>query len=150
MINKKDKSQITIDEVHEIMFILRGSNARSDGDYRSQHLGTVLSYLKAQDTEDKRITLSKLCLILGMAQRQVKENYFDGLLNFGIISVDEKCERWKWIGSKAIKNMYGQLRKNTPEDNEFVVESLQEHVKNNPKKLSQEEWKNLPKKDSKK
>lgn len=126
MISKKDESQTTIDEVHEIMLILRGSNARSDGDYRSQHLGSVLSYLKAQNTEDKRVTLSKLSIILGMAQRQVKENFFDGLLNFGIISLDEKCERWKWIGSKAIKNRYGELRRNNSEDNEFVAKKLKE------------------------
>jgi len=124
--------QTTIDEVHEIMFLLRGSDAKTDGDYRSKHLATVLDYLRKQKTENKQITLSKLALMIGMAQRQVKENYFDGLLNFGVIALNTECNRWTWIGVKAIINQFGQLRTNTVEDNEYVAESLMEHAQNNP------------------
>lgn len=126
MISKKDKEQKTIDEVHEIMFILRGSNATKDGEYRSVHLGMVLDYLKGQQTEDKTTTLQKLALLLGMAQRQIRENYLDGLIAFGIISLSTDCKRWTWIGITAIKNKYGQLRKNNSEDNEFVAAQLKD------------------------
>lgn len=135
MINKKDLDQTTVDEVHDIMIILRGTNARNDGDYRSAHLGTVLEYLRAQQIEDKSTTLQKLALMLGMAQRQVRENYLDGLLAFGIISLESNCKMWHWVGVKAIKNQYGKLRRNIPQDNEFVTQSLKEHAKEEPNGL---------------
>jgi hypothetical protein len=116
--------QTTIDEVHEIMYLLRGTNATKDGDYRNIHLGTVLEYLRNQKFEDKMITLQKLSLMLGLAQRQVRENYIDGLIAFGIISLNSDCKAWYWVGSKAIKNQFGKLRTNTKEDNEFVVSEL--------------------------
>ncbi len=128
MISKKDDNQTSIDEVHEIMFILRGQNATRDGDYRNTHLGVILEYLKAQHEEDKATTLQKLSLIIGMAQRQIRENYLDGLIAFGIISLTSDCKRWRWIGVKAIKNKYGQLRKNTVDDNTFIASEL---TKNN-------------------
>lgn len=126
MISKKDSQQKGLDEIHGIMYLLRGENATKDGDYRSTHLGTVLEYLKSQNTEEKSVTLQKLALMLGMAQRQIRENYFDGLLAFGIISLDTTCSRWRWIGIKAVQNQYGKLRKNTPEDNEYVSQQLTE------------------------
>lgn len=132
MITKKDEQQATINEVHEIMFILRGSNATKDGEYRNVHLATILEYLRGQTEEDKATSLQKLSLLLGLAQRQIRENYLDGLIAFGIISLSSDCKRWHWIGAKAIKNKYGQLRKNVAEDNEYVAETLAEHAKNKP------------------
>ena len=124
MISKTNQQQETINEIHEIMCLLRGSNAKLDGDYRSTHLGTILEYLRNQQTEDKAITLQKLALMLGFAQRQIRENYIDGLIAFGIVSLSTDCKRWTWIGAKAIKNKYGELRKNTPQDNDYVIEEL--------------------------
>jgi len=138
MIIKKDESQTTIDEVHDIMFILRGSNATRDGDFRNIHLATVLEYLRGQNEEDKATSLQKLSLLLGLAQRQVRENYLDGLIAFGIVSLSSDCKRWKWIGVTAIKNRYGQLRKNNPEDNEYIVKSLKEHIQENPNGLDKQ------------
>lgn len=135
MITKKDENQQTINEIHEIMYIFRGSNATKDGDYRSTHLGTVLEYLFSQQTEDKMITLQKLALLLGMSQRQIRENYLDGLIAFGVISISSDCKRWNWVGIKAIKGKYGQLRRNTQEDNDFVAKSLSEHAEKNPNGL---------------
>lgn len=108
------------------MTLLRGSNARNDGDYRSTHLGTILEYLRNQHTEDKTVTLQKLALMLGMAQRQVRENYIDGLLAFGIIGLTGDCKQWHWVGIKAIKGITGNLRVNTAQDNEFVAQQLKE------------------------
>lgn len=130
--------QTTIDEVHEIMFILRGSNATKDGDYRNTHLGTVLEYLRGQKQESKMVTLQKLSLMLGLAQRQVRENYIDGLIAFGIIGLESDCSKWFWVGVSAIKNQYGKLRTNTPIENEFVAESLTEHAKKNPNGLDKQ------------
>lgn len=131
MINKKDEQQKTIDEIHEIMILFRGANATRDGEYRNTHLGTVLEYLRDQQTEDKATTLQKLAILLGMAQRQIRENYLDGLIAFGVISLSTDCKRWSWVGITAIQNKYGQLRKNTPEDNEFVKEQLKQRGEEN-------------------
>lgn len=139
-------TQNTIDEVHEIMILLRGGNAKADGDFRSQHLATILNYLRQQRTENKQITLSKLALMVGMAQRQIKENYFDGITNFGIISINTECNMWEWVGVKAIKGQYGKLRINTPEENEYITESLKEYVKKHPNDFD----KNLINKESEK
>lgn len=99
----------SIDEVHAIMVILRGNAGKNDGDYRSTHLGITLEYLQRTKREDKKLTLSKLALVLGMAQRQVKENYFDGLLAFHIIELDNKCQEWYWIGLSGIQKKEGEL-----------------------------------------
>lgn len=103
--------QTSIDEIHQIMYILRGTEVKTEGDYRNQHLATVLSYLRQQHRENRKVTLSKLALMLGMAQRQVKENYFDGMINFGIINLEQKCDIWYWVGISAIENKEGELRK---------------------------------------
>lgn len=124
------REQRTIDEIHEIMVLLRGNNALKDGDYRNIHLGTVLDYLRLQKTENKMITLQKLSVMLGMAQRQVRENYIDGLIAFGIIGLESDCSTWHWIGVKSIRNKYGQLRRNTPEDNEYIAQQLKESSDN--------------------
>lgn len=116
-----------LDEVHEIMFLLRGDNATTDGDYRNTHLGTILEYLKSQKTEAKQITLQKLSLMVGMSQRQIRENYVDGLIAFGVISLDANCKCWYWIGVKAIKGKNGKLRINSSEDNKHVINQLKEN-----------------------
>lgn len=98
-----------VDEVHAIIQILRGSNGKNDGDYRATHLGVVLEYLQRTKREDKKLTLAKLSLMLGMAARQVKENYFDGLLAFHIVELDSKCQEWYWVGLSGIQQKEGEL-----------------------------------------
>jgi len=102
--------QTTIDEIHQIMKILRGNSGKNDGDYRSTHLGTILEYLQQKITENKSLTLQKLALIIGMSQRQIRENYIDGLLAFGIIQLNAKCDEWYWVGLEAIQNKIGELK----------------------------------------
>lgn len=139
MITKKEQPQRTLDEIHEIMYLLRGENATKDGEYRNIHLGTVLEYLRGQTTEEKATTLQKLSLMLGLAQRQVRENYIDGLIAFGVIGLESDCKRWFWVGVSAIKNQYGKLRKNNPEDNEYVTESIIEHAKKHSNGVTENE-----------
>lgn len=107
----KDKPIMTIDEVHEIIYLLRGKAGTNEGDFRNKHLGVTLDYLRRTGTEDKSITCQKLSLMLGMASRQVKENYIDGLIAWGIISLDTLCRTWKWIGVSALKDKFGQIPK---------------------------------------
>lgn len=126
----KDEQQSQLDEIHEIMFLFRGDNATRDGDYRSEHLGTVLEYLRNQHEEDLKTTSYKLPLLIGLGSRRLKEDYLNGLIAWGIIALDSKCLRWKWIGAKAIKGKYGKLRKNTVEDNEFVSKQLRNNGEN--------------------
>lgn len=104
----KPKQQ-SIDEIHDIITALRGGTGRNDGDYRSSHLGIILEYLKTQKREDKRLTLQKLALKIGMSQRQIRENYFDGLLAYGILGLSSKCDEWYWIGKEALIKKEGEL-----------------------------------------
>lgn len=99
----------SVDEVHEIITKLRGSHGKNDGDYRSTHLGTILEYLQTKKREEKSLTLQKLALILGMSQRQIRENYFDGLLAFGILGLTSNTSEWYWIGVKALIKKDGEL-----------------------------------------
>lgn len=89
-------------EVKEIMDVL--GRGQKDGEVKSTHLGQILTYLQITKKEPKKITLSKLALICGMAVRQLRENYFDGLEAFGIINVniDKNTECWSWIGITAL------------------------------------------------
>lgn len=119
-------SKDTIDEIHEIMYLLRGRNATKDGDYRNIHLGTILEYLYQEQQEEKSVTLQKLSLMLGLAQRQIRENYIDGLIAFGIICLTPDCKGWTWIGVKAIKGKKGTLKHNTQEDNEHIIRQLKD------------------------
>ena len=75
--------QTSVDEIHEIIFCLRGQNGLKDGDYRTTHLAIILEYLQRTKSENKMLTLQKLALVIGMSQRQVRENYIDGLIAFG-------------------------------------------------------------------
>lgn len=101
-----------IDEIHQIISALRGSSGKNDGDFRSLHLGRILQYLCSKKRENKSLTLQKLALILGMSQRQIRENYFDGLIAFGIIDLTQKCDEWYWIGYSALSNKEGELKNN--------------------------------------
>lgn len=98
-----------LDEVHEIMTTLRGNEAKNDGDYRSKHLGKILCYLHEKKRENKSLTLQKLALIIGMSQRQIRENYFDGLLAFGVIGLSSDTSEWYWIGNEALTKHKGEL-----------------------------------------
>lgn len=105
----KDSFQSGIDEVHEIMTYIRGNDGKNDGDFRSKHLGKILSYLHEKKRENKSLTLQKLALIIGMSQRQIRENYFDGLLAFGILGLSTDTSEWYWIGNKALLKHKGEI-----------------------------------------
>jgi hypothetical protein len=107
----KKPQQFEIDEIHQIIKILRGGNGKNDGDYRSTHLGTILEYLSKKERENKSLTLQKLALMIGMSQRQIRENYVDGLIAFGIINLTQKCDEWYWVGISAIQDKQGELKK---------------------------------------
>lgn len=107
---KQKLQQQTIDEVHQIIKALRGSTGKNDGDYRSTHLGIILEYLLSKKRENKSLTLQKLALIIGMSQRQIRENYIDGLIAFGIINLTSKCDEWYYVGISALNLSEGELK----------------------------------------
>ena len=91
-------------EVREIVIALgRGADG---ADFRGTHLNQILTYLKRTKRENKKITLCKLALVCGMAVRQIRENYFDGLEAFGIVemTMEKSVETWNWIGLTAISD----------------------------------------------
>ena len=109
MVPKFLTERTSIDEIHQIITIIRGGTGKNDGDYRSTHIGVILEYLQSKKTENKSLSLQKLALMLGMSQRQIRENYFDGLIAFGIIGLTSKCDCWYWVGLSAIINKEGEL-----------------------------------------
>jgi len=60
-------------------------------------------YLHKNKTEKLKATLSKLALICGMQKRYVRENYIEGLVEFGIIKTTVLHNEvvWNWVGLKA-------------------------------------------------
>lgn len=98
----KQPSKPEKNEIHEIITFLRGSGGSNDGDYRSKHLGMILEYLYLQKRESKAQTLQKLALRIGMSQRQVRENYVDGLIAYGIIQLASNCDEWFWVGTRGV------------------------------------------------
>ena len=74
-----------------------------EGDVKGSHLGKILTYLKMTKSESVRKTLSKLTLICGTGQRYIRENYLEGLEEFGVLSVQSNGRDiiWTWVGVKA-------------------------------------------------
>lgn len=88
----------TFEEVKQVLAMLN-RNA-TEGDVRGRHLTTVLCYLATIKREEYEKALAKLTLLLGVARRQVKENYLDGLEAWGFVKIAiEKNERYiEWQG----------------------------------------------------
>lgn len=90
-------------EIKDIMDLL--GRGIVEGSVRGSHLGQILMYLHKNQTEKLKATLSKLALICGMQKRYVRENYIEGLVEFGIIKTTVLHNEvvWKWIGIKAFE-----------------------------------------------
>lgn len=90
------------------------------GNVHGQHLGKILSYLKMMKTERFDVTLSKLALTCSMGQRYVKENYIEGLANWGIVKLhqDGNALFWIWIGEKALNGKQSLAEISPPTETE--------------------------------
>lgn len=75
-----------------------------EGEVKGSHLGSVLTYLKKTKQESVYSTLAKLSLVCGANKRYIRENYLEGLIEFGIIELIEYGHNtyWKWNGIKAV------------------------------------------------
>lgn len=89
-------------EIKQIMDIF-GIKA-TDGQIRGTHLAQVLTYLSQKKCEDYTKTVNKLGLMTGMGTRCLKDNYLNGIEDFGIIqvSITGNQKIWKWIGIKSL------------------------------------------------
>lgn len=125
MSNKE--SQTTIDEIHQIMFVLRGKDALIDGDYRSKHLGSILSILREEKQGNLKNTLSILTLRIGLGLRRLKEDYITGLINLGVITLENDCSTWHWRGLSAIIDKYGELKRPIENKTETFLQYAQKH-----------------------
>jgi len=88
-------------EIKQIMdYLGRGIQ---DGEVRGSHLGQILMYFRQTKKENMKITLSKLALVCGTSQRNLRENYIEGLGAFGIINIRTEGHSivWDWIGKLA-------------------------------------------------
>lgn len=96
----------------EVCSVLDALGRRTrDGAIRDAHLSQILNYLVQTRSEVLKATYSKLALICGMNKRAVRENYMEGLIEFGIINVIVigNEEHWKWVGIQALlKNNGGK------------------------------------------
>lgn len=81
-----------------IRFLGRDKDIKAD--YRQDHLSKILNYLHQQQTEELKLTLSKLALFVGIDYTHIKRNYVDGLVAFGILEVahGSKGQIWRWKG----------------------------------------------------
>lgn len=97
-------TEVTIAEIKHIMQIL-GRSSHLDGEVRGSHLSQILEYLRQTKHETVKRTLSKLSLICAMSQRSIRENYLEGLIEFGIIKTEQNSNElcWSWIGEKAFE-----------------------------------------------
>lgn len=91
-----------------------------DGEVRGSHLGQILMYFRQIKKENMKVTLSKLALICGTSQRNLRENYIEGLGNFGIINIRTEGHSivWDWIGKKAFdgKPVMSEIREPLPKE----------------------------------
>ena len=105
-------------EIKQIMSYL--GRGIQDGEVRGSHLGQILMYLKRQNKENMKITLSKLALICGTSQRNLRENYLEGLGNFGIIEIRTEGHSiiWDWVGETSFndKPVMSEIRKPLPKE----------------------------------
>ena len=67
------------------------------GDVRQDHLAVILSYLYGQRSEELRVTLAKLALLVGVDSTHLKRNYLDGLIAFGILEVAHSKDGQVWV-----------------------------------------------------
>lgn len=90
-------------EIKEIMDML--GRRIVEGQVKGSHLGQILTYLQQKKTESLKTTLSKLALICGMSKRNIRENYIEGIAEFGIIHTQTLSNDvvWNWYGVKAFE-----------------------------------------------
>lgn len=72
-----------------------------EGDVRGIHFSNLLNYLEKTKCENWEKTLRKLPLIVKMQKRYIRENYLEGLIEFGVIEF--KGKNWFWVGYKALE-----------------------------------------------
>ena len=111
-------------EIKDIMLLL--GRRMIEGQVKGSHLGQILMYLQQKHTESLKSTLSKLALVCGMSKRNVRENYIEGIEEFGIIKTTVIGNEviWTWIGIRA----FGELN-----------EPFMNHVKREQKKEKEKE-----------
>jgi predicted nucleic acid-binding Zn ribbon protein len=86
------------DEINRILKAL--GRQELEGQFRDKHLGQCLLYLQMWKTGDWKKTLSRLALRMGMTVRGIRENYLEGLVAEGIISIARGSASilWSWVG----------------------------------------------------
>lgn len=99
-------------EIKELLQIF--GRTATEGQIKGDHLSKILSYLQRKKTERYKSTLAKLALICGMNVRYVRENYLEGLIEFGVIQVhnSENDVFWTWIGRKAFDRNISETLEN--------------------------------------
>lgn len=87
-----------LDQVNKIMERLGLKNV--EGDVKGGHMAVFLNYLAIKRRESVKSTLSKLSFQMQMDKRRLRENYFEGVLEWGIIEimVEKGTQYWVWTG----------------------------------------------------
>lgn len=93
------KPDTASEEIKSILEYL--GRERLEGQYRDKHLGQCLLYLQLWKNGEYHSTIARLAIRLGMTARGIRENYFDGLIAEGILSVSrgQKSIYWNWVGT---------------------------------------------------
>lgn len=92
------------DEIRKIMALL--GRGQAEGEVKGSHCGRILSYFKDVKSEPLDSTMRKLPLLIGMSKRQIRENYVEGIIEFGIIKLytNGSIWFWKWEGIESLNN----------------------------------------------
>lgn len=94
-----------INEVKEICDAFGMTN--TEGNIVGQHNATILSYLRQQREGVYKTTVDKLTWLCHTSNRNIRENFLNGIEAFGIIETytnEFGVLKWKWIGIKALRN----------------------------------------------
>lgn len=98
-------TQEGITEVKEICDAFGMTN--TEGNIVGRHNATVLSYLRQQQEGVYKTTVDKLTWLCHTSNRNIRENFLNGIEAFGIIETftnEFGVLKWRWVGIKALKN----------------------------------------------
>lgn len=79
----------------------------TEGNVVGQHNATILNFLRQQQEGVYKTTVDKLTWLCHTSNRNIKENFLNGIIAFGIIETftnDFGALKWRWVGIKALRN----------------------------------------------
>lgn len=100
--------KFTEDGIAEIRDICEAFGfTNTEGNIVGQHNSTILSYLYQNKEGVYKTTVDKLTWLCHTSNRNIRENFLNGIEAFGIIETftnEFGVLKWRWVGIKALRN----------------------------------------------